>query len=344
MTFQPSYTFSEIGLIPRNKSTVESRDLVDTSIDFLGIKCSLPVLVAPMATVVGHEMACAIDSLEGVSFLPRTSDEYVDISFFEELLDSITSDRIIPSVPAKNGVRLAKTYQDMGARAVCIDVANGFSCYVERAVKEIQDSCSELKIITGNVGSVEGYEFLARLGVDAVRCGIGGGSVCSTSVATNVGIGQATLIRDIAKFRNTLEGNSWYPEKWPLIIADGGIKTSGHINIAIALGADCVMCGGMFGACREAAGLVVKYQGRLYKQMAGQASFAVKKSRHYIEGDDTILPLTGTVEELWAKLSDGIRSCCGYMDCLKIKDLKYLPDEYFSILSSGARVERTVHA
>ena len=333
-----SYSYSDIFLKPTQKSEIERREDVDTSTMFLGQKISLPVVLAPMQTVVGKEMAVAIDSLGGISFLPRTDTVKTDLDTYDYLVTMADSKSIIPSIPAVNGLCRAQEYVSMGADSICIDLANGFSIVAERAIKEIQDKFPNIKIITGNVGSLEGYEFLSDLEVSAVRVGIGNGQMCSTSIQTGVSGGNASLIRQIAEYREAMSSIT----SMPVIIADGGIHNSGDIVKAISLGADICMCGSLFGGCEESPGPVIKFQNRLYKQMAGQASFAVKRSDDHIEGDDTLVPYIGKVKKLWNKLADGISSACSYMNCKSLENLRFLPDENFGFLSAGAKIERMV--
>jgi IMP dehydrogenase/GMP reductase len=326
MNIKQTYTYSDIGLVPTELSTIRSRDDVDPSTYFLGHDLTLPIIAAPMNTVVGQDMADKLVELGGVPCLPH----------------GVVHSEGICSFSVKYTVNKGVHWGNSG-KTICIDVANGFSEQVGFCIAKLKAANPSLRIITGNVASVEGYEFLAKAGADAVRCGIGGGHMCSTSIKTGVGVGQASLIRDITKARVSLAYESGSPEsRWPRIIADGGIKTPGCVAKAIALGADVVMVGTLFGGCEESPGPVIKYNGKLYKQMAGQASFAVKRSTKYVEGDDTLVPYSGKLEKTWSKLEDGIRSAMSYMNCRTLEELRHLPDENFCLLSPSAKSERQV--
>lgn len=343
MVFSPprTYTYADVGLIPRDLSEIKSRDDVDTTTDFLGVLMDLPVLLAPMETVVGIDAARAAFVSGMMAVLPRRPldydkdiEDYNRLAVHEELL-------AIPSVPAVGEVLvdLTKTYIDMGAWALCIDVANGYHTAVAQAVETIRNIDEDTYIITGNIASPEAYAWCDELGIDAVRVGIGGGSVCTTSIATGVGVGQASIVREIATWREE-QGS----DDSPLIIADGGIKTVGDIAKAIALGADIVMSGGMFAGTEEAPGALVEKDGRYYKELAGQASMEIKRNGKYVEGVKTLVPCKGPIKRIAKEIEDGLRSAMAYMNCTELESLRYLPEEYFAGLSNASKQEREPHA
>lgn len=338
---KPSYTYNDIGLVPRNKSKQLSRNDVDPSEWFLNSYLKLPIILAPMETVVGVEMAKAIkvNALGGQCVLPRLTTLNATHELVKEVTKSIAAEDLIVSIPAKNGMEWFEFFGLRGVTNFCIDVANGFSSLVEETVKEIRKLDEVCDLVTGNVASLEGYKFLSDLGVDAVRVGIGGGSVCTTSIATGIGVGQASIVREIAEYRDKVG-----TENTALLIADGGAKAPGDVAKAIALGADVVMMGGAFAGAEESPGPVLKIGDRKYKHLAGQASMYVKGQNQYVEGADKVVPYTGSVAKTWKAFDEGLRSAMTYMDCENLEELRYLPDEYFTYLSDAAKAERRVHA
>lgn len=332
--FDNSYTYNDIGVIPTKLSEIETRDHIDTNMDFLGCYLSLPVIVSPMSKVVGRNLATKVSDLGGVACLPRCG-SYYDYQFSEVLNKSIVS------ISVKNGYRefsdLILNDKNDSPKIICIYTANGFNKNVERLVLKLKNTDPSLKIITGNVGSVQGFKYLSDLGVDAVRVGIGNGSVCSTSGMTGIGYGQASLVRDCANYKHGTLCQSF-------IIADGGIHSPADVVKSIALGADVVMAGRIFAGAEESPGQVIKFQGKKYKQYAGEASYVVKKSEKYIEGEDTLVPYSGPVENTWKNFGDGLRSAMSYMNARALDELRFLPDANFVILSASAKAERIIHA
>lgn len=339
MTFQPkqSYSFDDLGIVPLTLSEIKSRNDVDTSTKFCGINLELPIASSPMSMATGTEMAIRLRELGCLGFLPRTDNIGNDLTKYRTIM--LQNKEVFVSIPAiGDAERRFDMFYEEGAKYFCIDLANGFNKMVGDLVSKLKKKTKDCYIITGNVASINGYRYLADLGVDAVRCGIGNGSVCQTSSLTAIGVGQVSLIREIAQFKET---NANYVAD---IICCGGIRGPADIVKAIALGADLCLSGKLFAACRESPGIVVKINGKLYKQYGGEASFMVKRTKEFVEGDDTVIPYTGSVERLLKSISDALRSAMSYLNCKTLKELKCLPDEYFVLLSNSAKIERMVHA
>jgi IMP dehydrogenase len=186
-------------------------------------------------------------------------------------------------------------------------------------------------VIVGNIAHGETLKQLIDSGADAVRVGIGSGSVCTTSIQTGIGIGQVSSLLNVFFARKEHNLNI-------KIIADGGIKSAGDAAKAIALGADAVMLGRMLAGTKETPGEVIKYDGQLWKKYRGSASFGVKMRNEFIEGEETMVPYKGTVKNVIDSISDGMRSSMSYMNCLNLDELRNT--ETFAVLSNSSYLER----
>lgn len=209
--------------------------------------------------------------------------------------------------------------------AIVIDTAHGHSANVLKTIKMIRDKFSDVQIIAGNVATGDATKALIEAGVDAVKVGIGPGSICTTRVVAGIGVPQITAIMDSY---NTAK------EYGIPIIADGGIKYSGDMTKAIAAGANVCMMGSMFAGCDESPGSFELYQGRKYKVYRGMGSIAAmengSKDRYFQtdakklvpEGVEGRVSYKGTVEDTVFQLMGGLRSGMGYCGTPTIEDLK----------------------
>lgn len=231
--------------------------------------------------------------------------------------------------------------------AIVIDTAHGHSSRVIDAVKTLKSKFPELQLVAGNVATAEGTKQLISAGVDAVKIGIGPGSICTTRVVTGAGVPQIMAIFDaVGAARGT---------DVP-IISDGGVKFSGDVAKAIAAGADCVMIGSLFAGTEEAPGEVILFQGRSFKTYRGMGSIgAMKKgssdryaqegttieSKFVPEGIEGRVAYKGTVADMVTQLVGGLRAGMGYTGCRTIKELQN-DAKFVRITSAGLR-ESHVH-
>jgi len=231
--------------------------------------------------------------------------------------------------------------------AIVIDTAHGHSSRVIEAVKKIRKKYSGFELIAGNVATAEATKALIDAGVDAVKVGIGPGSICTTRVVTGAGVPQITAITECV---NAAKGTG-VP-----VIADGGVKFSGDVVKAIASGADSVMIGSLFAGTEEAPGEVILFQGRNFKTYRGMGSIgAMKKgssdryaqegtvadSKYVPEGIEGRVAYKGTVADMVTQLVGGLRSGMGYTGCKDIKELQENA-KFVRITSAGLR-ESHVH-
>jgi IMP dehydrogenase len=153
--------------------------------------------------------------------------------------------------------------QQVGVDVVCLDSAHGHSKGIINALKNVKDNFKELNVIAGNIATAKGAEALAEAGADAVKVGIGPGSICTTRIVAGTGVPQLTAI---------IEAYSALKKTGTPLIADGGIRYTGDMVKALAAGADCVMMGSIFAGTEESPGEAIIYEGRKFKEYRGMGS------------------------------------------------------------------------
>ena len=214
---------------------------------------------------------------------------------------------------------------DAGVDVVVLDSAHGHSKNIINKVKEIKAAFPELPVIVGNIATGEAAEALIKAGADAVKVGIGPGSICTTRVVAGIGVPQITAIADVSEVA----------KKYGVpVIADGGIKYSGDITKAIAAGADVIMIGSLLAGCEESPGEFEIYQGRRFKVYRGMGSLAAmecgSKDRYFQTGSKKLVPegvegrvpYKGTLSDSVFQLLGGLRSGMGYCGTKTIPELK----------------------
>jgi len=233
-----------------------------------------------------------------------------------------------------------------GADVILIDTSHGHSENVIRSVKELKSMFRDVELIAGNVGTGKGAEDLIEAGVDAVKIGVGPGSICTTRIVAGIGVPQVTAIMNCRSISN----KTGIP-----IIADGGIKFSGDVTKAIGAGAHVVMIGGLFAGTEESPGETIFYQGRSYKVYRGMGSLeAMKKGSKdryglHEETDDKMVPegivgrvpYRGTLSGNIFQLIGGLKAGMGYVGCRTIEELR--EKARFARISDAGMKESHVH-
>src|SRR6056297_2439670 len=224
------------------------------------------------------------------------------------------------------GFERSEQLVDAGVDIIVIDTAHGHSSAVAEAVRRAKTLSNEVQIIAGNVATAEATRALIDAGADAVKVGIGPGSICTTRMVAGVGVPQLTAIMDCAKAAGD------YP-----VIADGGIKYSGDFAKAIAAGASCAMVGSMIAGTDESPGEVILYQGRSFKAYRGMGSLGAmargSADRYFQkdaasdklvpEGIEGQVPYKGSAQTVIHQLVGGLRAAMGYTGCATVEEMRH---------------------
>ena len=242
----------------------------------------------------------------------------------------------------------ARALHEVGVDVFVIDSAHGHSKNVLDTIKLVREHFPDVEIVGGNVATPEGALALVEAGADAIKVGMGPGSICTTRIIAGIGVPQITAIMTI---RKALVG------KGVSLIADGGIRFSGDIAKAIAAGADSVMMGGLFAGTEEAPGEVELFQGRSFKTYRGMGSIGAmtdrkEASNRYLqddidpeklvpEGIEGRVPYKGLVISVINQLIGGVRQSMGYVGCKTIDSMK--KDSQFIEITNAGMTESHVH-
>jgi IMP dehydrogenase len=243
-------------------------------------------------------------------------------------------------------VRRAEALIEAGVDVIVIDTAHGHSKGVLETVEKLKGLFPDMDIIAGNVATPEATEALIKAGADAVKVGIGPGSICTTRIVAGVGVPQLTAVAECSKVADKYDVS---------IIADGGIKFSGDIAKAIGAGARVVMIGSLFAGTKEAPGEVILYQGRSYKVYRGMGSLGAmkkgSKDRYFQseveekklvpEGIEGMVPYRGPLADTIHQLVGGLRAGMGYCGAANIEEMRRKA-RFVKITSAGLK-ESHVH-
>ncbi len=238
-------------------------------------------------------------------------------------------------------IERVKVLEEAGVDAVVIDTAHGHSKAVLESLKKVKAAFPDLDVVVGNIGTAEAAKALVKAGADAVKVGIGPGSICTTRVIAGVGIPQLTAIYDVA---SAIEG-SGVP-----VIADGGIRYSGDIVKAVAAGAHAIMAGSLFAGVEESPGETIIYNGRKYKSYRGMGSLEAmqqgSRDRYFQDVEEDIrklvpegiaarVPFKGSLTEVIYQLVGGLRAGMGYCGAADIPALQQ--SKFVRITNAGVQ-------
>jgi IMP dehydrogenase len=231
--------------------------------------------------------------------------------------------------------------QHVGVDVIALDSAHGHSRGVIEALKDVKKNFKKLNVIAGNVGTAAGAKALAEAGADAVKVGIGPGSICTTRIVAGAGVPQLTAV---------MEAASALKQKNVPVIADGGIRYTGDMVKALAAGADCVMMGSIFAGTEESPGETIIYEGRKFKEYRGMGSMGAmatgSSDRYFQDVEDDVkkfvpegiegrVAYKGTLREIVYQYVGGLRAGMGYCGAKDIAQLKQA--NFVKITNAGMR-------
>ncbi len=336
-----NYSLDDVLLAP-GFSTIDSRGSVDLSSTMGNLGFGNPLISSPMDTVTEAPFAHELAMRGGFPIIHRymTAEEQAKhvkrvVSGF--LLKRNTHSNIGAAIGI-NGKWMgrAKLLVEAGATALCIDVSHGHHQRVGRVLLALRrEFGDEFVLIAGNVATAEGFKYLAENGADAVRVGIGNGSICSTRLQCGIGVPQATAIANCAEVKGDTK-----------LIADGGCKTPGDIVKSLALGADFVILGSMLAGCTESPGPTSFVGGLLCKTYRGMASREAQEGYglqvNSVEGITSHIPVKGPLARVLDGITDNLRAGLSYCGARNIAELQtkatFLQVSHSSLRESGTHI------
>lgn len=323
-------TFDDVLIKPRFSSVLSRQD-IDTSSTFLGLKLGTPIISSNMDTITDIEMAKAMWKAGGLGILHRFMPDEVQRNKISHMKASQIPVAFSTGIrDPKASVDLVKSIVDMTEQnvIVTIDVAHGHHVSVGVLIEDLV-AIPAVSVIAGNVATADGFQWLASAGAHAAKVGIGPGAACTTRTVTGVGVPQLSAIMDCVAARSP---------GGPLIIADGGIRSSGDIVKALAAGADAVMLGSMLAGCPETPTEPRSGQGgQKWHQYRGQSTIGTNATQYAPEGVDGWVKQKPPVVDIISTLTAGLRSGMSYVGAFNLTDLR--DDIEFIRVSASTRLE-----
>lgn len=304
------FTFDDVLIRPAASAMEPGEASLKTKI--AGIEFSLPFLSAAMDRVTESAMAIALGKLGGLGVLHRNCSVEAQVAMVREAKKAGVK---VGAACGPFAVDRARALDEALCDVVVIDCAHGHNLNVVESAKKIKKNFKHAKMIFGNIATAEAAKEACKF-ADAVKVGVGPGSICTTRIISGVGVPQLSAILEVASVA--------LKKKVP-VIADGGIRTSGDIAKALAAGASAVMIGNLFAGTDEAPGKIVQKDGESFKEYRGMGSEAVIKSaagaeRYFThgrkavpEGVEALVPYRGPLVHMVETLASGIQVGMGYV-------------------------------
>ncbi len=310
-------TYDDVALVPQFNNIPSRTEPSLESWLTKKLKVGMPILAANMDSVISYELADLLIAEGSIPIFHR----FVPFEEQQAWVKKYAGKTFVSCGIQK--IDETRKLLDLGALGVCIDVAHGHSDRMFQYIHELKKFHPDKEIIAGNVCTAMAYHDLVNAGADAVKVGVGPGAACTTRMVTGFGVPQFTAVQDCARVAEKL--------RVPLI-ADGGIRTSRDVVLALAAGASTVMIGKLFALTKESAapkrksssvpsGLEAKFRGQASADFQNEF-YGGLKAKTVAEGVDFWGPVSGTAEELLNSLLGGIRSGMTYGGARNLKELQ----------------------
>ncbi len=329
-------TFDDVLLMPMHSTLTSRRAPSLESRLTKNIKLKTPIAAANMDTVSGPEMCIKMHQLGAIAILHRFMSPEQQVEDVKNIRKAIGTGHVAASIGVKEeGMMRARMLADAGVDILTLDIAHGDSVMMLETLDFVKKNFPHIQVIAGNVATPWGSKTLIDHGADAIKVGIGPGSMCTTRIITGCGVPQLSAVAMCV-----LEARKYNIP----VIADGGIKTSGDIVKAFAAGAETVMLGSMLAGCTETPGEVIggkkKYRGMASKD--AQVSWRGELPKGMAsEGESRMINCKGSVEFIVDELTGGVRSGMTYLNAQDLSEIN--KNARFMEMTSSGMIESKPH-
>jgi len=327
------YSFDDVLIVPKYNKIISRRDVNFKTKVTKNYELDIPILAANMDTICEHQLAITLGKLGGLGIIHR----FLSIEQQVQEVKKVKKHHLITAaaIGIKDYEKRVLALSQAGINIIVLDVAHGHSKRTGKTLDYIKEHYPQIDVMVGNIATKDAAEYFIHKKADAIKVGIGPGSVCITRIMSGIGVPQLTAIMDAYE-----ASQGQVP-----ICADGGLKNSGDIVKAIGAGADTIMSGSFFSGAQETPGKVLIIKGKKYKEYRGMASYLatikkmaldgskVKEVVH-VEGEMTKVSYKGPLKPIIHKLLGGLSSGMTYVGAPNIEALKGKAD-FIEITNAG---------
>lgn len=314
------YSYQDILILPKYNKIRSRKDVDFKTKVTRNYELDIPFIVANMDTICESQMAIAIGKLGGLGVIHR----FMPIVKQKKEVEKVKKERLIAAaaIGINDFEERVKALNEVKINILVLDIAHGHSKYAGKVLDWLKQNYPHIDVMAGNIATKDAAEYFLSKGADAIKVGIGPGSMCTTRIMTGAGVPQITAIMDAYE---ATQG------KIP-ICADGGLKAPGDVVKALGAGANTIMSGEIFSGTLETPGEIIKKKGKKFKIYRGMASFDATLQKKIldgktgkeiisIEGEKTFVPYKGPIEPIIKKYLGGLASGMTYMGAQKMENL-----------------------